>query len=68
MSLRCCPWWGEKLPDNTTCGEGCQAFPGCLPPLELVRVLTERAQAQAEAERRAAPAAAPGPAPVSDQM
>jgi hypothetical protein len=53
VSLRCCPWRGEKLPDNTTCGEGCQAFPGCLPQLELVRVLTERAQAQAEAERRA---------------
>jgi hypothetical protein len=63
VSLRCCPWWGEKLPDNTTCGEGCQAFPGCLPELEVVRVLRQRAEALAEVEReRRSPAAAPGPA------
>jgi hypothetical protein len=66
VSLRCCPWWGAKLPDNTSCGEGCQDFPACLPQLELVRVLTERAQA-AERERRG-PAAAPGTASASDQI
>jgi hypothetical protein len=45
VSLRCCAHTGAKLADNTTCGEGCEAFPSCLPQLELVRVLTERAQA-----------------------
>jgi hypothetical protein len=69
VSLRCCPWWAEKLPDNVTCGEGCEAFPACLPQLELVRVLTERAQAQAAVEReRRGPAAAPDPACASGQM
>jgi hypothetical protein len=39
-----CCWWAEKLPDNVTCGEGCEQFPACLPTLELVRKLTERHQ------------------------
>jgi hypothetical protein len=69
VSLRCCLWGAEKLPDNVTCGEGCEAFPACLPQLEVVRVLTERAQAQAAVEReRRGPGAAPGPASVSGQM
>jgi hypothetical protein len=69
VSLRCCPWWAEKLPDNTTCGKGCEAFPACLPQLELVRVLLERAQGQAAVERqRRGSAAAPGPASVPGQM
>ena len=42
MSLQTCCWWAEKLPDNVTCGEGCQQFPACLPTLELVHKLTER--------------------------
>ena len=42
MSLQTCCWWAEKLPDNVTCGEGCDRFPACLPTLELVRKLTER--------------------------
>jgi hypothetical protein len=45
VSLRCCDWWAEKLPDNVTCTEGCEVFPRCLPQLELVRLLTERRQA-----------------------
>jgi hypothetical protein len=45
MSLQTCCWWAEKLPDNVTCGEGCEQFPACLPTLELIRKLTERNQA-----------------------
>jgi hypothetical protein len=45
VSLQTCCWWAEKLPDNVTCGEGCEEFPACLPTLELVRKLTERRQA-----------------------
>jgi hypothetical protein len=44
VSLRTCCWWAEKLPDNVTCGEGCEQFPACLPTLEMVRKLTERRQ------------------------
>jgi hypothetical protein len=44
VSLQTCCWWAEKLPDNVTCGEGCQQFPACLPTLELIRKLTERAK------------------------
>jgi hypothetical protein len=47
MSLDCCAHLGAKLPDNVTCGEGCDRFPACLPTLELVRKLIERSQAPA---------------------
>ena len=45
MSQRDCVHTGVKLPDLTTCGGLCEAFPACLPPLpgmvqtELVRRL-----------------------------
>jgi hypothetical protein len=45
VSLQPCCWLGEKLPDNVSCGEGCEVFPRCLPRLELVAKLTERRQA-----------------------
>jgi hypothetical protein len=51
MSLQTCCWWAEKLPDNVTCGEGCEQFPACLPTLELVRKLTERRATSDQAER-----------------
>jgi hypothetical protein len=51
MTLQPCCWLGEQLPDNVSCGEGCDQFPACLPRLELVRKLTDR-RAQQEARRQ----------------
>lgn len=62
MSLRCCACWAEKLPDNVTCGKGCEVFPCCLPQLELVRTLTERRQAGGSSEPGGRPATPPGTA------
>jgi hypothetical protein len=50
LALQTCRWWAEKLPDNTTCGEGCPEFPRCLPTLELVRKLADRRAALDRAE------------------
>jgi hypothetical protein len=55
MSLQTCCWLAEQLPDNVSCGEGCEAFPRCLPRLALVRKLTERRQV---AERASKPKSA----------
>ena len=55
MSLQTCCWLAEKLPDNVTCGEGCDRFPACLPTLELVRKLIDRRapnQVERDAERQ----------------
>jgi len=57
VSLQTCCWWAEKLPDNVTCGEGCDRFPACLPTLELVRKLLERREVT---EAPVPPGRAPG--------